>query len=371
MDCGMTDDSAKKSDDQSKTASEETDKTPAAPKAPGRFDLLTISLAAVLGAALALVLQFALTLGGAWPGGTTSAAGGNVDLAPLESRLAALERNGSAGASSSNAEAAIAELRQSLSRLRDQVARLESQPRDNGAAPDLSAFTRMVEELEIELDGIDARTAVIEGRVPADLGVQLAGFADEAALDDVAARVIQLEEDFEMNDTRRAAMGLGLAQLARAASGSRPFEEELAAVALLRPEDAYLLQLEPFAEDGVPTLAMLQAEFPAVARRVARAAQTPEELTAWGRVWTWLGQFISFRRTGDTDGETTAAILARAEQRLSEGDLDATLDEMNALPPSTHDAAAEWMARAEARDALDQVITALSAEIIAELSADR
>lgn len=368
----MTDDSAKKSDDQSPTASEEAGKTPAAPKAPGRFDLLTISLAAVAGAALALILQIALTLGGIWPGGTsTSAGGGNVDLAPLESRLAALERNGNAGASNSNADAAIADVRQSLSRLRDQVTRLESQPRDNDAAPDLSAFTRIVEELETELDGIDARTAVIEGRVPADLGVQLAGFADEAALDDVAARVIQLEEDFEMNDTRRAAMGLGLAQLARAAGGSRPFGEELAAVTLLRPNDALVAQLAPFAEDGVPTLAMLQADFPSVARRVARAAQTPEELTAWGRVWTWLGQFISFRRTGDTDGESAAAKLARAEQRLSEGDLDAALDEMNALPPSTHEAAAEWVARAEARVTLDRVITALSAEIIAELSADR
>jgi len=366
----MTDDSAKKSDDQTTTASEEAGEAPAAPKASRPFDVFTISLAAVLGAALALILQFALTMGGVWPGGaTTGAGGGSVDLAPLESRLAALEQAGPTGAGTSDAD--IADLRQSVSRLRDQVTRLESQPRDNGAAPDLSAFTRMVEDLETQLDGIDARTAVVEGRVPADLGVQLAGFADQAALDDVAARLIQLEEDFEMNDTRRAAMGLGLAQLARAAGGSRPFDEELAAVTLLRPDDALVAQLAPFAEDGVPTLAMLQADFPAVARGVARAAQTPEELTAWGRVWAWLGQFISFRRTGETDGESAAAILARAEQRLSEGDLDAALDEMNALPPSAQEAAAEWVARAEARVALDQVITALSAEIIAELSADR
>lgn len=363
----MTKDSAEKSGDQPDATPDVTTKDPAAPPAPGRFDGLTIATASIIGAVLALVLQFALTMGGIWP--ATESGGGGVDLAPLETRIAALERAG--GTASPTSIADLAELRQSLSRLREQVTRLESQPRDNAAAPDLGAFTRMVEDLETELDGIDARTAIIEGRVPADLGVQLAGFVDEAALDEVAARVVQLEEDFEMNDTRRAAMGLGLAQLARAAGGSRPFAEELAAVTLLRPDDALVTQLTPYAEDGVPTLAMLQAEFPSVARRVARAAQTPQQLTAWGRVWMWVGQFVSFRRTGDTDGESASAILARAELRLAESDLDATLDEMNALPPSTHEAAADWVAKAEARDALNQIIAALSAEIITELSEDR
>jgi len=367
----MTDDSADKSNDQPAATAGKPVKDAAAPAAPGRFDPFVIGVSAVLGAVLALGLQFALTIGGIWPGGasTGDGAGGAVDIAPLESRIAALERVGDTGPATPSAD--ITEVRQSLSRLRDQVSRLETQSAGGSAAPDLTAFSRMVEELETELNGIDARVAVVEGRVPADLGVQLAGFADETALNDVAARIMQLEEDFEMNDTRRAAMGLGLAQLARAAGGSRPFNEELAAIALVRPDDGRLPQLAPFAEEGVPTFAMLQSEFPGVARRAARAAQTPEQLTAWGRVWAWIGQFVSFRRTGDSEGDSANATLARAEERMDEGDLGAALAEMQKLPEPAQAAAANWMGEAEARVTLDRMITALSADIIAELERDR
>jgi|GEM_PF-1985030 len=319
-------------------------------------DLLTILIAAVLGAGLALLVQFAMDASGLSP---SVADGGGSDLEP---RVLALEQSGSTDPST----AAVTALRRSLTRLQDEVAVIAARPAGT-AASDLSGLNRAIGDLETQLGRNEARLGALDARTPSDLPERLEQFADGDSVAALDARVVQLEADALQNDTRRAAMGLGLAQLARAAQGSRPFVEEHAAIALIRPGDPLVAQIAPYAPTGVPTFAMLRDDFPAIARATARAAHTTAEPTAWGRVWAWLGQAISFRQTDDADGEDPSAILARAERGLREGDLAAALAEMNSLPEAARASSADWAAAAEARVALDRLTTALSLEIIAEL----
>jgi hypothetical protein len=334
---------------------------PDAAPAARRFDGITIAVAAVLGAAIALGAQYALTVGGVWPGPAAP------DLSSLESRVSALERADRSPAGPAGPTAAeVNELRQSLARLRDQVANLEQRPAQSGG-PDVNALVRSIDELQSQLDAAEAQLADLDERTPADLRDQLAGLADDARVTDVEARVAQLEEDVAHSDERMAAMALGLAQLARAAQGSQPFVDELAAVEVILPGDPRLADLTAYAETGVPTTAALERDFPAVARAVTHAAQTPAEQTAWGRVWAWAGQYISFRRTGDTEGDSVHAILARAEEHMDEGDLRAGLREMESLPDTARGPAAGWIDGARARVAVDRLTTALTADVLSEL----
>ncbi len=341
-------------EEQSKPGAAAVSATPKQ-KSPGRtLDPVTIGLAALVGAAIALGVQLGLQVAGLWPGEA------GTDLSSIERRVADLER-----APTSTVADDVAELQRSLRQLRQDMNALEALPRNEVGGD--AAFADAVARLETSLDGAEGRLAALEARTPTDLLVQLGHFADQASVAEIAARIAALEEDALTSDARRVATALALAQLAQVAQGSAAFGGVFEAVSRLRPDDEVLGQIAPYAETGVPTVAMLRAEFPAVARRAARAARSSEEITAWGRVQAWLGQAIFFRRTGDIDGTGTEAILARAELRVAESNLGAAAEEMNALTGEVRDTAAAWTEGAEARTALDQLIAALSVELIAEL----
>jgi len=350
-----------KSEKEEKPASRTKDVSAAkAPSSARQFDIVAVLAGAALGAVIALGLQLALTIGGIWPGP------GAPDLSSLEGRVAALERAAPASGPNGAPAAEITRLSQEIAQVRERIGRIEARPA-GGNTTDLGSLNQSIENLRTELNAVEASMASLDERTPPDLEDQIARLASRERVNDLDARVTKLEEDAVGSDARKAAMALGLAQLARAAHDAEPFGNELAAVEVLRPDDPLLGRIAPFAEIGVPSEAQLRTDFPAVARAVAHAAQTPAELTAWGRVWVWLGQYISFRRTGDTEGESANAILARAEERLGEGDLRAALNEMNALPEQAKMPATAWIEGAEARVALDRLTTELSAEIIAEL----
>jgi len=354
-------------DDQPKSGDGRAEKSPAAggkaKSAAGSasqrssFSVPTIIIASILGATIALVGLFALQTSGLWP------AGERAELNSFEQRLSALERAPAGGGASTTD---LADLRRALGRLRDDVSALESQSR-GPAQSDSADFSGSLSRLRAELGRIENRLADVEVRTPEDLPEQLEALADAAALEALMARVVALEESELESDARRVATALGLAQIARASQGARPFGDVVRALEPLRPGDPLLAQIEPFAQTGAPTRAMLQAEFPTVARRAARAAQTPDELSAWGRVWTWASQAISFRRTGEREGTGADAILARAEMNMAGGDLEGAIAELSALPDDARAVAADWIAGAEARVALDRIVDAIGAELTAEL----
>lgn len=343
-------------------AKADSKKAPATPKnssapdnaAPANsMPLAAIVVAALMGAAIALAVQVGLTMGGVWPASSVAPA---ANLGGLERRVTALESSDPTEISRDEIEG----LRRSLTRLREDVSALEARPAAGAGAVESPAMTRRVDDLADRIENLD-------GRLPSDLDARLAAFADEAQVGAVEARVAQLETDIQYTDVRLAATGLALAQLSRAAQGSSPFTAELAAAEIVLAGDPRLDQIAPFAATGVPTLAMLRADFPPLARQVARAAMTPQSVGAWDRVWAWLGKAISFRRTGEADGPGAGAILARAEARLAEGNLAAAAAEMNGLEEAPRALAADWIAAAEARVAIDRLVGALSSDVIEQL----
>lgn len=166
-----------------------------------------------------------------------------------------------------------------------------------------------------------------------------------------------------------AAAALAAALLAEAASTSRPFEQELAALEQVLPLSPDALALRRLAQAGAPTRAALAAEFDAAASQAAVAARDPGEKGAFfDRLTHALSSIVVIRRVGVTVGNNPDAVLARAERQVEEGDIDGALTTLNALPPRARRAMAVWRAAAERRAEIDRHVVSLRATALANLA---
>ena len=74
------------------------------------------------------------------------------------------------------------------------------------------------------------------------------------------------------------------------------------------------------------------------------------------------------RPVGRLAGDGTDARLARAEVQLNEGDLEAALASLAALPPAAQDALRPWWGLAQTRARLDRQAAALSERALRDLA---
>jgi hypothetical protein len=187
--------------------------------------------------------------------------------------------------------------------------------------------------------------------------------------------------DLSLKRQRAAALILTLGQLRASLSSNQPFAAELASVEDLGRADADLAAklaptldaLRPFADDGAPTLSQLQTDLPVATIAQAAAADAAGE--ALGVESSWLQQtlyrlseLVTVRPVGEVEGDSALAHLARAETRLSAGDLAAAVVEVKGLTGQAATAAESWLTRAEARLAIDETanrLAGLSAEALA------
>jgi len=70
---------------------------------------------------------------------------------------------------------------------------------------------------------------------------------------------------------------------------------------------------------------------------------------------------VKVRKVGDVPGDNAEAIVARAEERLVNGDVDAAVAEWNALPEASRAAAADFGEALAARARVEKLIAAVVA----------
>lgn len=224
-------------------------------------------------------------------------------------------------------------------------------------ADDPATLKARIRELEQEL---------ARARATPQPPLESIGRGDAAAL---STRLDRVEaEQTRMRTAAAAAMAA--AGLADAAQTSRPFEDELAALKRLAPSAADLAALDPIARTGAPTRAALASEFSDVAAHAANALHAPGDRASFlSRTFAAIGGLVTIRRVGDLAGRTPDAALARAEQRVGEGDLEGALEQIDHLPPAGRAAVAAWRERAQRRIELDRRIASMRAGALAALAA--
>jgi uroporphyrinogen-III synthase len=304
----------------------------------------------------------ALRAGGQQPTQAAPAA----DLSALNERIAALEARLSSPPSQSGRSADVAGLSEKVAALETQLAALQGQPPANGAATDTAAIDKLSQE------NVALRSDV------AALKAQLAAI-DQA----LTARG---------QDAGGVAFALAVGNLGGALATARPFAAELTALTELAGKDpalaaqvkAVTAPLGARAAVGVPTLVELQSRFPAAARAIVDAAKQPapaavetSESQSWyerplgwlSSAGQWLSSQVSVRPVGEVAGDDPGARVARAEVRLSQNDLAAAVKELEGLSGPAAAAAGTWLGDAQARLAVDQVVSALQAAAVTRLGA--
>lgn len=222
-----------------------------------------------------------------------------------------------------------------------------------------------IEQLESELDLARRQAATRPEPValPTEDGETVV--VDPLQLED---RIAALEAS-QARMSRAAAAAVAAAALADAAEGPEPFAGELASLERLAPTSRGIRALRELAEQGAPTRATLVGEYPAAAARAARAAEGETDSDGFFEgLGRWFRSIFSLRRIGDLEGDSADAILARAERRVREGDLEGALSQLQSLPEPARDAMADWTARAERRVEIERRINALRAQALGDLS---
>jgi hypothetical protein len=279
-------------------------------------------------------------------------------LAALDARLTEGLAQGLAKAAD---PAALAALEGQVATLSDRLAALETAP-----PPDLSALADLDQRLaaiEAVPPGSDASTAALAAKL-AELERRLATQpqgTDQAEVEAALARLDAAEAEAAARAkeaeaaTAAAARALALDRLRAAVSAGTPFQDELAALA----DPALTETLAPHAA-GVATLSTLQADFPEAAREALALARTATGDEGWGtRLLDFLADQTGARPLTPRDGATPEAILSRADFALGEARLADALTELDTLDPALRAPLAGWIARAEARRAVDAALEGL------------
>ncbi len=319
------------------------------------------------------------------------APGSGADVDDMEARIAALEDALEVSANALQSQLA-ASIEQNAAADADLSARIEASEATISAleGADVSALTARIDDAEATLAGLREELRALSGQPGVEGGTisdaAISGLrAELAALKQnadatVESRVAPLEQDVAALETRLSAAESAVS--AGAASGKGAANAAAFAVLSTAVNSAspYAAELETFtsvsgvaapealaasAATGAPSLSSLTATFP----EAARAAISAAKLAAAGENYTdqalaWLESQVAVRPVGETEGDTPAAVISRAEARLSEGSLAAALAELDALPTVSKDAMAGWTARAEKRAAVDAGLAELATSML-------
>jgi len=316
-------------------------------------------------------------------GGVTAAADFDVLAADVNDRLAALEAPLDNPVDQVDTAAALADLSDRLGAMAARIAALEAFAQSVGeladarpgegavAAPNPAIATRLA-ELEQDLRTLDAALAVAVETLPNQ--------AEGPGLSQVEARIAAVEETVRSLGPAAASRGsasvlvLAAGQLRDRLLGPGPFRAELDTVRQVaqsrvlvdRELQSAMDRLGALASDGVVTVDQLTREFAGLARQIITATAPDEGWAAdlWGRVRS----VVSVRRTGDIEGDTTQAIVARAEVRLGDRDVAGAVAELGSLDGLSLELVRPWLELARARATADEAAALIATRAVALLA---
>ncbi len=262
----------------------------------------------------------------------------------------------------------LSQIENSIAEQSDRIEAVAAQIPEAQAAPDVSALETSLAGVADDLAGLqatlgdlEARLAALESAAPSDTG---SAAVDPALLDDVAAlqaalkeqeaeiAAMQAETEAAKDSARSAAADTlkraAMTRIHTALETGAPFGDamsELEQLGVDVPSD-----LQSFATSGLVTLASLQETFPEAARSALAAdrAEAAKDGHSGGFA-DFLRDQLGARSLTPQEGDSTDAVLSRAEAALLEGRMSDVLAELQALPDVAKPALSQWQSTAQQR----------------------
>ena len=217
----------------------------------------------------------------------------------------------------------------------------------NGAAADVS--------------GLDAQIANLTGEI-ATLKSALADAqqSTEAAKSELSTRLDAAEKKIdEPASDVQLARAVAVTALKTAIDRGGPFLAELDALKSIAATDPAVTGLAEDARTGVAPRADLVRDFPAVADAMLEATQHSDpNQGVFSRLMDSASSAIRIRPVGSVEGEGPEAVVARIEDKLTNGDLKGASLEWDTLPEPAKVAGADFKTKLDQRIRVEGLIDA-------------
>ncbi|MBW6423939.1 hypothetical protein KX729_20975 [Rhizobium sp. XQZ8] len=285
----------------------------------------TLVAAGIFGGIVALLLagsmQYAGYLPGATPAPAANTSGLSSELTELRQEIATLKNRPAAAADGA---------------LANRVAALEAVPKAQGGASE-----QAVAALKTELDRL---RATVQSSANADASLTQRMNQAEAKLND-------------RGPEQQVARAVAAAALKAAIDRGGSFETELQTFTTVAGDDPAVADLQKFAANGVPSRSELQRDFPRVADAMLEATVQPDPNQGiGGRLLASAMSVVKVRRVGDVQGDTPEAIVARLEEGLRNGNLQASTREWDSLPEPAKAVSREFKQKLDARIQVENLV---------------
>ena len=266
----------------------------------------------------------------------------------------------------SNASIAT-ELQTELTALKDQLVDLGASVTalQDAPPPEIPDYSNDLASLGERVEALEERpVAVVEGDTSAvDAAVdELLNTAatQQAEIERLLDNVRQGEE--AAAQAKRVALArTAVAQINSAIGSGEPFDGPLSALQDSGALDRVPEGLTAAAQDGVMTLAQLQAEVADAARGALAVVRSEEQGT--GGVGAFLQRQLGARSVTPQQGDDADAVLSRIEAAVKSGDLGTALDEASGLPENARSAMSGWLGAAETRHNAQSALDALNQQL--------
>ena len=263
----------------------------------------------------------------------------NAGLDALDTRLAALEGS-------------VPEMPY-LSPISDQITALGARLQALETAPrgvDTGALSTVLAPLSTRIDALE-ETVPAQVQQAVDAAMSQARAAVDAQAQDLRAQAATVAEAAD-----RVAARTAVAQLQAAFESGEPAAE---ALTVLDSQGSMDPALQPLVE-GLPTLAALQTAFAQAARLALAADAPPADAPLSERAGSALFSLFGARSLAPREGDSTDAILSRAEASVRIGQLTQALLELDALGAAPAAAMADWRTLAQTRLSAQSALSTLA-----------
>lgn len=201
----------------------------------------------------------------------------------------------------------------------------------------------------------------------AALEQKIAGFASTAQVSgDLAALRREIAARSGSEGDNKALLLVSVDLMKSTLDRGQPFASELEAARGLGLAPAAADKLKTYAETGLPTVGQLGGDFSARANAMIDTL-TPQADGVLERLVQSAKKLIHIRPVGEVAGAEPAAVIARIETRLQQGNAAAALAEFKNLPERTRAAAGQIPALLAARAEADALLSSLIAELVKSL----
>lgn len=261
-------------------------------------------------------------------------------ISAVQSQLAALEQKFQGLSELAAQSASVGSNAQSS----DQLQQIESQ---------LGELQKALKTDETALQGLTQTTAGLQSA--------LSGVQNDlsAKTEDLQQKLSAFEQKVDQPGKElMVARAIAAAGLKSAIDRGRDFAGELATYQKVAPSGTDLGPVAAFADKGIPTREQLANQFSSLAGDIIKASDQPgPDEGVMQRLFDSAKGLVSVRPIGDVEGDSVPAIVARIENDLNEGQLQAAASEWAALPDAGKQVSASFEAALQARIDIDQLVS--------------